>query len=236
MPKVKVESQIINNKTNRKGKKLGSSNQKDIISDFNKMKKKGKSLQEIREFLIGEDYHPDDIEEMVSTFGKEPEYEEVVGQRGTKGCNIWAKGMQVYNKSKVLFGDIIHKSDKTVRVKLYKRGKITNKEDVWDCNDVSQTKFTEKVNAKRGLSKIKRSKTILRIPYGKGRLKTQDGMKNQQQDTIERSVKGKRQNEKGRKARDKRESDERNRKNRKMISSIGKYDPRKSSRYQDLKF
>ena len=48
-------------------------------------------------------------------------------------------------------------------------------------------------------------------------------MKNQQIDTIEGSVKGKQQNEKGRIARDSRESEERNMKNRKMIEEQGKY-------------
>jgi len=170
-------------------------------------------------------------------FGKEEEYEEVVTRapRATKGCNIWVRGMQVYNWQKVKFGDIISSSDKTVTVKLYnKKGNRTEKEDVWNCKDVSQTKFTKKVNAKRNLKKILRSTTIMRIK-GKGRLKTQDGMKNQQIDTIEGSVKGKQQNEKGKKARESRESEERNMRNRTMIEKQGKYNP-KSSHYQDLKF
>ena len=169
--------------------------------------------------------------------------------RATKGCNIWARGMQVYNWQKAKFGDIIRSSDKTVTVQLYNRGKKTEDIDEWKCKNVSQTKFTKKVNARRNLKKIKRSTTILRIA-GKGRLKTQDGMKNRQIDTIERSVKGKQQNEKGRIARESRESEERDRKNFEMIDKRGKYKPsdsrkksssrkkgrRNRSGYQDLKF
>ena len=177
-------------------------------------------------------------------FGKEEEYEEVVGQRGTKGCNIWAKGMQVYNKSKVLFGDVLKTTAKNVTVSLYtKDGEPTNQTATWQCKNVSQTAYTETINKNRRISKTKKSTTIMKIK-GKGRLKTQDGMKNQQIDTIEGSVKGKQQNEKGKKARESRESEEQNLKNRKMIEKQGKYRSRTSSSngrrkrsgYQDLKF
>lgn len=169
-------------------------------------------------------------------FGKEEEYEEVVTRapRATRGCNIWTEGMQVYNKEKILFGDVISSTWKNVTVKLYENGKITKKEEVWDCKDVSQTDFTKTVNAKRNLKKIKRSITILRIP-GRGRLQTQDGMKNQQQDTIYGSIKGQPQNEEGRKARDERESKERRERNTNRNNRIGNY-KHNSSRYQDLKF
>lgn len=301
MPKVKsivinknVEAMITSlmNEIKRPNPKINTDELKNKIRAV----LQGKTLQEIREFLIGEDYHPDDIEEMASMvrlldvedeyeemggksckpkctggktccdgkcyapdaedhppqkkcyqeadfeFGKEEEYEEVVTRapRATKGCNVWVIGMQVYNWQKAKFGDIISSSDKNVTVKLYRRGKLTEKTDVWDCKDVSQTELTKKVNARRNLKKILRSTTIMRIK-GKGRLKTQDGMKNEQIDTIEASVKGKRQNERGRIARESRESEERNMKNRKMIEEQGKYRSRtsgrkKSSRYQDLKF
>ena len=62
MPKVKVETKIINNKTKRKGK-LGSSDRDKILAD---LKKHGIGVQEMREFLIGEGYHLDDVDEMVS--------------------------------------------------------------------------------------------------------------------------------------------------------------------------
>lgn len=185
----------------------------------------------------GKKYQEADFE-----FGKEEEYEEVVTRapRATKGCNIWVRGMQVYNWQKAKFGDIISSSDKTVTVKLYNRGKKTEDIDEWKCKNVSQTKFTKKVNARRNLKKILRSTTIMRIK-GKGRLKTQDGMKNRQQDTIERSVKRKSQTKGGKKVREKRESEERSKRNREMIEKQGKYRSRtsgrkKSSRYQDLKF
>ena len=70
--------------------------------------------------------------------------------------------------------------------------------------------------------------TVMRIK-GKGTLKTVKGMSNETQDTIERDVKGKRQTEGGSRTRRRNE-------NQKSIDSVGKYDPRKSSRYQDLKF
>ena len=74
----------------------------------------------------------------------------------------------------------------------------------------------------------KDKKTVMTIK-GKGTLKTQDGMSNETQDTIERDVKGKSQTEGGSRTRRRNE-------NQKSIDSVGKYDPRKSSRYQDLKF
>lgn len=70
--------------------------------------------------------------------------------------------------------------------------------------------------------------TVMQIK-GKGTLKTVKGMSNETQDTIERDVKGKRQTEGGSRTRRRNE-------NQKSIDSVGKYDPRKSSRYQDLKF
>ncbi len=81
-PKVNVEAKILNNKINTQGR-LGSSKKRDIVADWKKLTKKGKkgkTLQEMREFLIGEGYHPDDIEEMVSmTRLDADEFEETFG-------------------------------------------------------------------------------------------------------------------------------------------------------------
>lgn len=82
MNNVKAKAKILNNKTKTKGR-LGSSKKEDIVADWKKLTKKGKKgtkLQEMREFLIGEGYHPDDIEEMVSmTTLDADEFEETFG-------------------------------------------------------------------------------------------------------------------------------------------------------------
>ena len=199
MANVKAEAKIINNKTKRKGK-LGSSDRDKILAD---LKKHGIGAQEMREFLTGKGYHPDDIEEMVSMttldadFGLN-EYEET-----ESACDIYCEDDE-------------------------------NSKDCCKCkNGVNSKKYQEadfEFGKEEEYEEVTRKdkKTVMRIK-GKGTLTTVKGMSNETIDTMERDVKGKSQTEGGSRTRRRNE-------NQKKIDSVGKYDPRKSSRYQDLKF